>query len=484
MTDLPLGLAPGQLVAGKYRIERELGRGGMGLVLAARHEHLDQPVALKLLLPEAMRPDIIQRFLREARAAVKIQSEHVARVFDVGTLESGAPFMVMEYLHGRDLSQVLEERGPLPIEEAAGFLLEAMEAIAEAHALGIVHRDLKPANLFLAERPSGKPVIKVLDFGISKIPRRDARDAMTVTTAMMGSPSYMSPEQMVASKDVDARSDVWSLGVVLYELLTHAVPFTGESMPEVVAAILSVIPEPLRQRRPDAPAALEAVVACCLEKEPGRRYGNLARLARALAPFGPPRGALSVERIAHVLGDGAPADETDRGSQGGPLVAGVRVETFGPTAPGTLSASVSVAGAPAPGGSRRGGAVVVASATLALLVLVGGATYLFKGRAVAPAAPVAATAGSLTVDAAPALADDAAARTLSAAPLVIPPPLASTSPVVPSATPPKAPPSRVNGPRGHGVGAAPSASAVPAPTCRTESYFDSDGNKHFKQVCP
>ena len=208
----------GAIIAGKYRIERVLGEGGMGIVVFAVHEQLDQPFALKFLLPTLVsQADIVQRFLREARAAVRIQSEHVARVLDVGA-EAGTPYMVMEYLEGGDLAEMLSQRGPLPPQEVVGYVLEACEAIAEAHAMGIVHRDLKPANLFVAKRPSGKPVVKVLDFGISKVPITGKDVALTSAKAVMGSPGYMSPEQMVEASHAGPRSDLWSLGIVLYEL--------------------------------------------------------------------------------------------------------------------------------------------------------------------------------------------------------------------------------------------------------------------------
>ena len=289
----------GDVLAGKYRVERVLGRGGMGVVVAATHLHLDQRVAIKFLLPDALsHADVVSRFAREAKAASKVTSEHVAKVIDVGTLDSGAPYMVMEYLEGHDLAAEVEAKGRLPVEEAVTHVLQALEALAEAHKAGIVHRDLKPANLFLANRPDKTSIIKVLDFGISKLPQ--AGGAVTHTAAIMGSPLYMSPEQLVSSKSVDARSDVWSIGVVLYELLSGAPPYRADSMPEIVALILQAPLAPLREARPDVPEALAAVVARCLEKQPVARYANVAELARALAPF-TPDGRRSFERIARVL---------------------------------------------------------------------------------------------------------------------------------------------------------------------------------------
>ena len=301
MANAPLTeVQPGDLLAGKYRIERVLGRGGMGVVVSAVHEALDERVALKFLLPEALaNQEAVQRFLREARAAVKIRSEHVARVTDVGTLESGAPYMVMEYLDGVDLARYLESRGPLPVPEAVEYMLQACEALAEAHALGIVHRDLKPANLFRIERVDGTPSIKLLDFGISKVIAHQV--ALTQTSSMLGSPLYMAPEQMTSSKHVDARADVWALGIILFELVTGEPPFQGETLPEVCAQNLTTEPRPIRALRGDVPPELESVVARCLHKEREQRYGSVAELAVALGPFAPQRALVSVERVSRVL---------------------------------------------------------------------------------------------------------------------------------------------------------------------------------------
>jgi eukaryotic-like serine/threonine-protein kinase len=298
-------LAEGTMLADKYRVEKVLGRGGMGVVVAATHVELDQRVALKFLLPEAMESmEVVERFAREARAAVKIESEHVARVIDVGKLENGLPYMVMEYLNGRDLAALLDDRGKLSIEDTLDFVLQACEAIAQAHALGIIHRDLKPANLFVTTRPDGTTSIKVLDFGISKVSLTGASPAemsLTQTAAIMGSPTYMSPEQMRASRDVDPRADIWALGVILYELLTGQPPFVGATMPELCASILKDPPEPIRSTRPDVPAVVEAAILRCLEKNPAARFANVAELTGALVDFAPKRARLSAERTARIL---------------------------------------------------------------------------------------------------------------------------------------------------------------------------------------
>ena len=294
----------GQILAGKFRIERVLGQGGMGVVVAAMHLQLDERVALKFLLPDALsNPEAVERFAREARAAVKIKSEHVARVSDVGTLESGSPYMVMEYLQGEDLASWVHRNGAMPIPEAIEFLLQACEAIAEAHALGIVHRDLKPANLFVTRRADGSPCIKVLDFGISKLTVPGAPElGMTRTSTVMGSPLYMSPEQMSSTRNVDMRTDIWALGVILYESLTGRVPFEAETMPQLCGMILQDPPRPLRNLRPDVPDALQWAIFHCLEKQRDHRFSNVAELAAALAPFGAPVAQRSAERISRVLG--------------------------------------------------------------------------------------------------------------------------------------------------------------------------------------
>ncbi|HEX4446299.1 MAG TPA: protein kinase [Polyangiaceae bacterium] len=294
----------GDVLAGKYRVERVLGQGGMGVVVAAFHLQLEQRVALKFLLPEALRqPEMLARFSREARAAARIRSEHIARVIDVGTLETGVPYIVMEYLEGSDLSGHLTKVGPLPIAQAAALALEACDALAEAHAVGIVHRDLKPANLFLARAPDQTTCLKILDFGISKIISPDEADFdMTRTGAVVGSPYYMSPEQMRSSRSVDARTDIWSLGVILYELVSGHVPFEAPTLPQLCGMILTDPPPALTQWRPDVPPPFQALVARCLEKDPALRFQSVGEFAIALARFAPEGAARSLERIVRLSG--------------------------------------------------------------------------------------------------------------------------------------------------------------------------------------
>ncbi|WP_437910796.1 protein kinase [Sorangium sp. So ce327] len=293
--------AIGEVFAQKYRLERSLGRGAMGVIFAAEHVSLRQRVAVKFLLPRAMTlPGASARFLREARAAAAIRSEHVARVIDVGTADLGVPYLVMEYLRGRDLQREIEARGPLPVSEAVDYVIQGCEAIAEAHARGIVHRDLKPGNLFLTTGATGAPIVKVLDFGLSKSAAAEDDGKLTASEMMLGSPCYMSPEQVRCSKDVDARTDIWSLGVILYQLLTARFPFEVSRISALFVAIAMQAPTPPRVHRMDLPARIEDIILRCLEKEPELRVQTVADLARELAPFGSEHSARALAQIEAI----------------------------------------------------------------------------------------------------------------------------------------------------------------------------------------
>jgi serine/threonine-protein kinase len=284
-------LGVGDVVAAKYRITSVIGEGGMGTVFAAHHELLDVTVAIKVLSTDLTRNrSVTDRFLREARAVARLKSDHVVRVMDVGTLDAGQPYIVMELLEGEDLEHRIQRVKQLPIAESVDIILQALEAMSHAHAVGIVHRDLKPANLFLATTPDGREVVKVLDFGIAKLSPLVKHDgarsgALTGEHTMLGSPSYMSPEQVRDSSIIDHRADLWALGVILYEIVTGHEPFGGGSVGEIFGGILHSSPTPVRDLRPDAPPELQAAVERCLSRDAEDRFPNVAAMARALEPI-------------------------------------------------------------------------------------------------------------------------------------------------------------------------------------------------------
>jgi eukaryotic-like serine/threonine-protein kinase len=299
--DFSFAPAPGTVLAEKYRVERVLGAGGMGYVIRAWHLELHERVAIKMLLPKsADDPETVTRFLREGRAAVKIKSEHVCRVLDVGRA-GPVPFIVMEYLDGVDLQYLLEQEKRFVPDVAVEYVLQATEAIAEAHAQGIVHRDLKPANLFLVHKADGTPIVKVLDFGISKMAGPGMEHlSVTKSSSTLGSPLYMSPEQLRSSREVDARADIWALGVILFELLSGRPPFQAGSLPELGALVLTQDAPDVRKFAPDTPDALAQAIATCLRRDPGERFASVAELAAAIAPFGPGHAQDAGARIARV----------------------------------------------------------------------------------------------------------------------------------------------------------------------------------------
>lgn len=275
-------IALGDLVDAKYRVESVIGMGGAGVVVRARHDKLGRPVAIKFLRPELLgQPQLVHRFEREARAAARLESEHVVDVLDVGRLPSGEPYIVMELLEGSDLAAYLASRGRLELAEALELFREICEGIAEAHAAGVVHRDLKPQNVFLVHRRDGRRVVKVLDFGVSKV-AGDVHLALTGASELIGTPTYMAPEQLLASRDAGVAADVWALGILLYEMLVGQVPFQAGSLPELYVRILRAVPTPLAQLRPDVPPAVAAIVDQCLAKDLSQRIASVEALADAL----------------------------------------------------------------------------------------------------------------------------------------------------------------------------------------------------------
>jgi hypothetical protein len=527
------GIQEGDILAGKYRVDKVLGAGGMGIVVAARHLQLDTRVAIKFLLPElAQSGDAVSRFAREARAAVKITGEHVARVLDVGTLESGSPYMVMEYLDGIDLSAWLRRHGPLPIEQAVDFVLQACVAVGEAHSLGIVHRDLKPANLFCIRR-AGQLLVKVLDFGISKEHALGGLGGATQTGMLMGSPLYMSPEQMMSAKDVDARSDIWALGIILQELVGGSCPFQGDTLPEICTKVAMGNPIPLRVARPDAPAAFEAVILKCLSKDRNARYANVGELAEALVPFGPARGRAYLAAILAILqphGELVWASASTQVVTGpvqavsGPVqaVRGPVRAVSGPVQVGTQTpahASIPTFGWTKAGRPRRkpwgwiaGVAAVLGIGTVALVVLQTDAKPRPASEASGPIVTGDLAAGAQTAAAGaqtaptpraaeavePPPAAPVAPREVIAAPKAtaeepLPPVKPSPAPVAPNRAPRGARPAAAHAPPAATVNA-PGTTAAPHPAapaphpaaatnCDPPFFFDDQGNRVFKREC-
>ncbi len=483
------GIRPGDLLAGKYRVSRVLGTGAMGVVVAAEHVQLETKVAIKLLLP-ALRGNLeaTKRFERESRSVAKLTNEHVARVLDVGETGDGLPYFVMEYLEGEDLAAMLARAGRLEVELAVEFVLHACVALAEAHGLGIVHRDLKPANLFCIRRPDGQLSVKLLDFGISKVSTAEegvaeaiARLSLTKNLEAMGSPLYMSPEQMKSAKHADQQSDIWALGVILFQLLSNDLPFLGESETDVAVQVSTQPPRSLLARRPDLPPALEAVILKCLEKDRARRYANVADLACDLAPFAPARAWGAVERITGTV-------ETSRlaavARASGPEMVEVPIELDDPAVAGgdesrnatTLLGHTTRGSGMRPASSRTGWLVAFGVSAGVLVAL--GLLFL---RPQPPKSDREAAAG--------------AAATGAVQPVVVPVPSAAepvpvepatlapeaTSPAAPamSAAVPPAPASPHKG-RSTPAVAKPQAGSPP---CDPPYTLDDDGRKHFKPEC-
>jgi serine/threonine protein kinase len=413
----PVPIQPGVMLLGKYRVERLLGQGGMGVVVAVKHVELGELFAMKLLLPEGTEdPLAVERFLREARAAARLRGEHVTKVVDVGRLADGAPYMVMEHLSGSDLRRVQKKHGTLPVPVVMEYALQACEALAEAHAAGIVHRDIKPANLFLTHRPNGTPCIKVLDFGISKqITGEDAAE-LTRTGDLVGSPLYMSPEQLTRSRAIDTRSDIWSLGMVMYKLLTGKVPFLGDSLPEIIARVLAEDTVPPSKLRPELPPAVDAVIGRCLKKQPDERYARVQDLAADLRAIldgrepgleagvpsmRPPQASAPPVSTPSPASTSAPTHGAASGPSFGsgslppPEDAIVRPRSEAPT--GAAWGNTGSREAPAPGMSRAAKVVVAVLA----VALVAGLSVFLTLRFGAQQAPAGAAGGAVSASAAP-----------------------------------------------------------------------------------
>jgi serine/threonine-protein kinase len=409
-----MSLRAGDVLGSKYEVERLLGEGGMGLVVAARHRELGHRVAVKCLHASALGNEgAVVRFEREARAAAALTTEHVARVIDVERLEDGSPYMVMELLEGEDLHTMLRREGALSIVDTVRFASHAADGLAEAHAVGIVHRDVKPSNLFVTRRKKGGPVVKVLDFGIAKNVADSTDRGLTATQALLGSPQYMSPEQVRESKLLDARTDIWALGVTMYECLAGRKPFDAPSMVDLCFAIVQSPPPSLLTLRPDVPPKLEAVVVKCLAKNPDDRYATMSELADQLALI-----------LSHVSGEASTSSL--RFAQAREALSKRSPEAFAATAVGERAEIGSLAGlvdTKASSASRSSKTSLIVASVATFLVL-GGITLAMRPRdpAKEPSRegimPMRANPVSGVVAKAPELVAPAAAPV--AAPLAVP----------------------------------------------------------------
>jgi|GEM_PF-991050 len=342
-------VAPGTVVNGKYRIERVIGVGGMSIVVEAWHLDFDERVAIKFLSPSlGANQEAVARFEREARVLFKIKSPYVCRVLDIPRLDTRSPYLVLEFLEGEDLAVRLTHRVASGVQDSVDWIVQACDAVAEAHARGIVHRDIKPENLYLARSADGNSRVKVLDFGLSKIasPQGAERQrTLTATEQAMGTPHYMSPEQWMSARDVGPATDQWSLAVILYELLSGLPPFDGEQLPQVCTAVLHAPMPALVPRAPGVPADLEVAIRRALEKEPGNRFANLGGFAKAIASFGRSESRAIADRIVRMF------------EQAESLLQSAELARLSASSLAAIRASFPGAALPAPPPSRAGGAV-------------------------------------------------------------------------------------------------------------------------------
>jgi serine/threonine-protein kinase len=420
----------------------------MGIVLAGRHLELGEKVAIKFLHQEhAAHAD---RFFREARAAARLRTEHVVRIFDVGRLDTGEPYIAMEYLDGEDLASRLRKRGPMRPDEVADILVDVCLALAEAHAAGIVHRDLKPANIFLARGPGGDDLVKLLDFGVAKVP--DA-GSLTQTATVLGSPYYMSPEQLMASRGVDARSDIWSLGIILYELLTGDLPFEGDSLVQLGILVREKATPRIADVRLDVPADLDAVLARCLAKNREERFANVGEFVEALRPFVSARAQYAIGRVQRVIAEKRPLPERQDDAALAPTVR--------PPARALALASSETSATTTPGARKRRWTVAAVTVAAWSLVISVALHSLSSTRAPAPSGLLQSAPPPST-------------PVLTAAPLVSAPAVIATPVPAPIPTP-HPPVARKDPPR--------PPATKPAPNCNPPYTIDEKGLRRPKSEC-
>jgi serine/threonine-protein kinase len=406
-------LSLGTVIDGKYRVDQVLGRGAMGVVVSATHLRLNERVAVKFLHTRSAQngakgaDDFQSRFEREARVSARLRNEHITRVVDAGVWRERVPYMVMEYLHGTDLREILKKSAPLPIELALDYAVQVCEGIAEAHANGVVHRDLKPPNLFITRRPDGSDLVKILDFGISKWTTRDAEVTdLTETGVVLGSPKYMAPEQLFGAANVDARADVWSIGAIVYEMLAGRAAFDFTTFSRICAELSTDrMPPSLTEDRPEIPKALDAAVMRCFVRSPAARHQDVSDLAGALLDaVEAPLAASTRHRIASTLGrrDGP---ESHPGV-GGPL-SGSALLTTGSLSSKRMAVAVRTGNSPLPAAPKGRGVplVVMIVGFVSLLGLLAGAWFAARShlaeRQAAPPAAAASVAAPVQRVAAP-----------------------------------------------------------------------------------
>ena len=384
------------MLGGKFRIERMIGRGGMGVVMEATNVQLDQKVAIKLLARNADDPNVVERFMHEARAAARLKSEHVARVFDVGKDPTYGPFIVMEYLDGKTLAEVVAETGRIAVHRAVEHVIDACEGLAEAHARGIIHQDIKPGNLFLVTGGDGRPSVKVLDFGIATMRTTEdaSKDSKSSAPRSQGTPAYLSPEQLRGHPPVDHRTDVWALGCVLYELVAGEKAFRSQRFTELVTKILEAPPDTLPVDL-DLPLPIAMIIDRCLQKDPAGRYNSTGELALALLPFARRRAHSSVAKaVAHVKTGGldphlempSSMPPPPSGPDSGPIDVASVPNLRAPSVPSFSTAPVEKASSAAPTPPPPKSRLALVAAVVFVAVALGGGVFALT-RSLSPEDP-------------------------------------------------------------------------------------------------